>query len=260
MSRLNQLKTRAEVIDQVEALLQDSSNAIWTAAEIGAELDRCLVDMARYVPYQVRETLTTTADSRDLDISDITDLVSIEKVEYKTGEYPPLYRMWEKFGDTLTLLVADAPAADESVYLYCRKAHHLDADWVAATAYTVGDFVSPTTKNGYRYECTTAGTSGGTEPATWGTTAGGETNDNGTKWTCRAEKSHTLSPRLEGILVRWTACMVVFSKSADYINAVNQGGARASFDYQTWAQRELQQVIADLKSMGTPREYAEHPQ
>ena len=36
--------------------------------------------------------------------------------------------------------------------------------WVATTAYALGDSVEPTTPNTRRYECTTAGTSDGSEP------------------------------------------------------------------------------------------------
>jgi len=260
MGRLDQMSTRSEVVDAVEATLQDSSNVIFTAAEIGQKLDDCLVEIARYVPYRVRETLTTTADSRDLDISSVTDLLSIEAVEYAVGEWPRLFRNFSLFGTTLTLDIESAPGAGESVYLYCRKVHHLDADWEASTAYAKGQMVAPTTQNGYRYECTTAGTSGATEP-TWGTTASGTTEDGTAVWTCRAEPSNTLrlpGADVENLLVRLTAVRTVQSKSSEYINAVNQGGVRASLDYQTWAQREEAAVMSDLRKLRTPRIFREH--
>jgi len=58
--------------------------------------------------------------------------------------------------------------------------------WAASTAYALGDFVVPTAglENGFRYECTTAGTSGGSAP-TWPTTEGATVNDNTVVWTCR---------------------------------------------------------------------------
>ena len=56
-------------------------------------------------------------------------------------------------------------------------------DWAATTAYTLGNRVEPTTPNTYKYECTTAGTSGGSEP-TWPTSAIGDTVVDGTcVWT-----------------------------------------------------------------------------
>lgn len=68
--------------------------------------------------------------------------------------------------------------------------------WVKLTAYTLGAFRRPSTTNGYAYECTTAGTSGSTEP-TWPTTAGATVADGSVVWTCREpmtewEYSYTL--------------------------------------------------------------------
>jgi hypothetical protein len=37
--------------------------------------------------------------------------------------------------------------------------------WVAATAYTFGQIVQPTTRNGHKYRCIVGGTSGSTEPS-----------------------------------------------------------------------------------------------
>jgi len=68
--------------------------------------------------------------------------------------------------------------------------------WAASTAYAVGDKVVPTTKNGNIYECTTAGTSGTTEP-TWPTTEGATVTDGSVVWTCR---SGTPDPDQTGLI------------------------------------------------------------
>jgi hypothetical protein len=258
MPILDQVTTRASMIDLIEAMLQDTSNAIWSAATVGQALDDALVEAAIYRPYVVKETLTTTA-SRELDIGDITDMIGIEELEYKVDEYPRQLRNFDIYGDTLRMDVENEPAASEGVYLFCRKVHHCDADWEASTAYTKGQFVAPTTKNGYRYECTTAGTSDSSEPATWGTTAGGETSDGTVKWTCRAEKSHTLDRDLEPLVVRLAAAHLALDVAVDHVNAVNQGGARAPLDYQTWGQRELAAVYSRLRRLAKPRVYRELP-
>jgi len=57
-------------------------------------------------------------------------------------------------------------------------------EWAASTAKSVGDWVLPTTSNGYYYECTTAGTTGTDEP-TWPTTPGQTVTDGTVEWTCR---------------------------------------------------------------------------
>ena len=60
--------------------------------------------------------------------------------------------------------------------------------WAATTAYSVGDCRQPTTPNTYRYEVTTAGTSGGSEP-TWPTGGVGSTVVDGTVvWTLVSSK------------------------------------------------------------------------
>lgn len=60
--------------------------------------------------------------------------------------------------------------------------------WQASTAYAVGDMVRPTTPLSpiKVFECTTAGTSGGTEP-TWDTTVANTNADGTAVWTTRAE-------------------------------------------------------------------------
>ena len=58
--------------------------------------------------------------------------------------------------------------------------------WAASTAYALGVFVVPGTglENGFRYECTTAGTSGASAP-TWPIVEGATVADNTVVWTCR---------------------------------------------------------------------------
>ncbi len=55
--------------------------------------------------------------------------------------------------------------------------------WITTNAQVLDDWIIPTTSNGYKYKCTTAGTTGGTEPAVWNTTVGGTTVDGTVVWT-----------------------------------------------------------------------------
>jgi len=61
----------------------------------------------------------------------------------------------------------------------------LPSDWVANTAYTVGQRVKPTSQNGYWYVCSTAGTSHATTEPTWPTLDGETVTDGTAVWTCR---------------------------------------------------------------------------
>lgn len=56
--------------------------------------------------------------------------------------------------------------------------------WTGSQSKTLGAKVTPTTPNGFYYECTHAGTTGTIEP-TWPTTEGQTVDDNTVVWTCR---------------------------------------------------------------------------
>ncbi len=69
-------------------------------------------------------------------------------------------------------------------------------EWEASTAYALGESVEPVTPNTYRYEVTTAGTSGSSEP-TWPTSAIGNTVVDGTvTWTLRSARHETTEIKL----------------------------------------------------------------
>jgi len=53
--------------------------------------------------------------------------------------------------------------------------------WVKQTSYAAGDMVIPTKPNGHFYRCTTAGTSGATEPV-WPLPTGSSTINDGAQW------------------------------------------------------------------------------
>ena len=70
-------------------------------------------------------------------------------------------------------------------------------DWAAETIYSLNDYVEPTVSSGKCYKCTTAGTSGLTEP-TWNSTVDSTTDDSDVVWTCEnyAEEPNPLSVEL----------------------------------------------------------------
>jgi len=91
------------------------------------------------------------------------------------------------FGSTDTLQKLQAtsnPGVDQVVF---SPSYILPAR-TNSTAYSLGASVIPATANGYRYVCTTAGTTGSTVP-TFGTTIGGTTTDGTVVWTLIAATS-----------------------------------------------------------------------
>lgn len=99
--------------------------------EIDLHIAECLVEISDRRPYEVKETLTTTDGSKELDISSIEDFLGLEgehEIEYPTGSEPPNYHNASIFGNTLRMIIDALPGADEDVYLYCHKVHQLTED------------------------------------------------------------------------------------------------------------------------------------
>lgn len=93
--------------------------------EIDLHIQDCLVEISESRPYEVKETLKTTASSKELDISSIDGLLDVPKVEYPVGAEPPEYRNCSIFGNTLQIDIDSLPSANEDVYLYCHKVHEV---------------------------------------------------------------------------------------------------------------------------------------
>lgn len=81
--------------------------------------------------------------------------------------------------DTRQLQASSNPGVDDITFTPVD----ILPEWEASTAYTQGQRVQPPGGNGYVYECTTAGTTGGSEPS-WPTSGFGTTVvDNTVIWT-----------------------------------------------------------------------------
>lgn len=97
----------------------------WSDDELDVYISDCLIEMSPYLPYEVKETVTTTASSRELDLSAINDLLEVKEVEYPVDKQPRRFRQFSVFGDDLRMELDTAPSAVADVYLYCKKYHSL---------------------------------------------------------------------------------------------------------------------------------------
>ena len=123
-------KTLSALRAIIRQLLKDEFQAgtdlEWQDDELDLHIGEVVSEISDYKPYKVKETLTTTDGSRELDISSIEDLLSIEKLEYETGNYPRDYRNFNWIdSETIEIDVAATPGDAEDVYVYCRKLHQL---------------------------------------------------------------------------------------------------------------------------------------
>ncbi|MEE8345772.1 MAG: hypothetical protein V3S20_00345 [Dehalococcoidia bacterium] len=105
---------------------EDPQNERWTDAELDRHIERAVRDFSLSLPLEAKTTLSTTADSRDLSIAGLTDLVAIEAVEYPVGNYPPTYVPFSIWLSTLTMLIDSPPGSAENADVYHTKLHTLD--------------------------------------------------------------------------------------------------------------------------------------
>ena len=106
---------------------EESGKYRWTDHEIDRHIQRALNEVSTASPQELKAALTASAGSRELSLSSLNGLLSVQAVEYPAGQYPPSYVRFSVWSDALTLLVPAAPAGGETVNLYYNAHHVLDA-------------------------------------------------------------------------------------------------------------------------------------
>ena len=115
----------------------DTRQRIWTNTELDQAITEALAEVSKKYPYIVVESLVTQEDSRNVDISGVSDLLygydvlsiaSPEGVEYPTAEWPKKYRNYKISGTNLVMDITTAPSdAGDDVYVTCLKVHTVDS-------------------------------------------------------------------------------------------------------------------------------------
>jgi len=103
----------------VRQLLRDEfvsgSDNDFSDDELDIHINQCLDEVSQVAPNIVKEVLTTTANSRELVISDITNLLGIQRLEYPTGQHPRAYRNYKEIDqDTIEIDVDSLPTGGGS--------------------------------------------------------------------------------------------------------------------------------------------------
>jgi len=105
---------------------EDANNYRWTDNEIDRHIAHALKDYSEAAPREQKATKTTTSGSREISVSDLTDRVMVEAVEYPAGKFPKCYQRFSLWADTITLLGAHVPDGSNAC-VYYEKLHTLDA-------------------------------------------------------------------------------------------------------------------------------------
>ncbi len=118
---LNEIRTllRCDLHDE------DQNNYRWSDDALDRHILHAVSDLSEAVPAQQTAVISTNTGSRALDISDITDIISICAVEYPLNMLPKRYRRFSIWKNTLTLIDGGIPAGGNAC-IYYEKAHTLN--------------------------------------------------------------------------------------------------------------------------------------
>lgn len=101
------------ITEMVAAVKRDLKTTDYSDSELEDIITQVVVEVSDVAPYQVVETALTVEDSKLLDISGISNLLEIVKVEYPVGSSPREYRNFEKI-DNETIEIAIDSAFSET--------------------------------------------------------------------------------------------------------------------------------------------------
>ena len=115
---------------------EDAASYRWSDDELDRHIAHAVKELSQQIRFHFNPVYQNTADSREIDISSISDRIKVTTAEYPTAEYPPSYVRFSVWGDTLTMLIDKAPeASGEDVDVRYGKLHTLDAGGSTIPAY-----------------------------------------------------------------------------------------------------------------------------
>jgi len=201
--------------------------------EIDVHIWQVIQEISMVRPRIVWETKQTTAASREIDISSITDLLLVNKAEWRVGTTPPDYRnVIVKDSSTIILDILTVPSAAETVSLECHKLHSLTEE--------------DSTLDAQAEHCLLLGASAKVGLA-WINTVRGNVKSALALLT-------DVNGAIENMTARITKAVTDLTTGRGYINKVNYGGNPEN-DYATYASRELANASTYLaQSQGYVRE------
>jgi len=104
---------------------EDAGSYRWTNDELDRHISHAVREISEAIPLEQKATKDTASGSRALDISSLSDRVTVAAVEYPADKFPQRYQRFSLWGDTLTLLGDEVPDGSNA-YVYYGKLHTLD--------------------------------------------------------------------------------------------------------------------------------------
>ena len=113
---------------------EDNSNYRWQDNEIDRAIARAVAELSRYVPREMKATIATTAGSREIAMTSLTDRVSVDRVEFPVAETPRSFQRFTVYSETITL-IGDVKGDGTNCYVYWGKVHTLDGSTSTIPSY-----------------------------------------------------------------------------------------------------------------------------
>jgi len=104
---------------------EDAQNYRWTNDQVEGAIERVVREFSLAYPQMESTDIATTEDSRELDISSLSSLIAIRRVEFPIGNNPPYYQRFDIWGTKL-YMADEGDGGDARVRWY--KEHTLDAE------------------------------------------------------------------------------------------------------------------------------------
>jgi hypothetical protein len=118
---LTEMRTRVREDLQDE----DDANYRWTNDQVDGAIERVVKEFSLAYPQMESTDIATTEDSRELDISSLSGLIAIRRVEFPIGNDPPYYQRFDIWGTKLYM--ADKGNGDDARVRWYKE-HTLDAE------------------------------------------------------------------------------------------------------------------------------------
>ena len=106
---------------------EDAANYRWTDNELDRHINHAVRELSEAIPYEQKATKATIANSRDVDISSLSDRIMVQAVEYPVDKFPQQLQRFSLWGDNITLLGDEVPDGSNA-YIYYGKLHDLGAE------------------------------------------------------------------------------------------------------------------------------------
>src|SRR3990172_4176678 len=115
----------ATIRGRLQTVLDDAAAAVWTTAELDQHIQDALRNLSHRIPRERTTTIATTAGSRDVALTTVTERVRIIAVEWPTGSDPKSFVDFSVWGDTLRIESAAVPDGSDCI-VYWQSLHSIN--------------------------------------------------------------------------------------------------------------------------------------